>query len=175
MLRKIALGVAAVLTLILIVAATRPDTFRIERSAMVQAPPEEIYPLVSDFRGWSEWSPFDRLDPDMVRIFSGAQRGEGAVYAWSGNAKAGKGRMRIVEANAPERVRIQLVFEKPFRSENTAEFTFEPVGQSTRVTWAMYGPSSYVSKVFGLFVDMDGMVGKDFEAGLANLKALAER
>jgi len=174
MIRKIALAVAALVLVVLAYAATRPDSFRVERSASVQAPPEAVYALIDDFHRWEAWSPYERLDPAMEKTFSGAASGRGAVYAWEGR-KSGAGRMEITEASSASRVLIRLDFTRPFRASNTAEFTLEPRGDTTRVTWAMYGPSPYVSKVMGVFFDMDRMIGRDFEAGLADLKAAAER
>ena len=160
---------------VLVYAATRPDAFRIERTASIKAPPDRIFPLISDFRRWASWSPYEKLDPDMKRSLSGAPSGKGAVYAWEGDDSAGAGRMEIIEADPPAKIAIQLDFLRPLETRNTAEFTLRPDGDATTVTWAMFGPSPYVSKVIGIFVDMDGMIGKDFEAGLANLKALVEK
>ena len=174
MLKTIAIAAAAVVAAVLVYASTKPDTFRVQRSTTVSAPPAAVYALIDDFHRWGEWSPFEKLDPAMRRTFDGAPRGVGAVYAWAGNGKAGAGRMEIVEAR-PTRVAIRLDFEKPMRVRNTAEFTLEPAGEATRVTWAMHGPNLFIGKVIGLFVDMDRMVGRDFEAGLAALKAAAER
>ena len=175
MLRKIALVVAVLLAGVLGYAATKPDTFRVERSATIDAPPEEIYALIDDFHHWGAWSPYEKLDPAMRRTHSGAMSGRGAVYAWASDGKAGVGRMEITEAAAPSRIAIQLDFTKPMKSHNIAEFTLEPAGGgATRVTWAMHGPNHYVGKVMSVFFDVDHMVGRDFETGLANLKALAE-
>lgn len=156
-------------------AATQPDTFRIERSVTVQAPAQAIYPLVSDFHQWQAWSPFEKLDPQMKKTFSGAEHGKGAVYGWSGSGHAGVGRMEIVEATAPSHLAIQLDFSQPFEAHNTSEFSFASEGAATRVTWAMEGRNNFVSKVMCVFVDMDQMLGKDFESGLASLKAIAEK
>jgi carbon monoxide dehydrogenase subunit G len=154
-------------------AATRPNTFRHERSTTMQAPPEAILPHITDFRRWEAWSPYEKLDPEMKKSFSGAASGPGAVYTWEGR-KAGAGRMEIRETS-PRRVVIQLDFSKPFKANNTAEFTLEPEGAATRVTWAMYGPTPFVSKLMGILIDLDRMIGKDFAAGLASLKTIAER
>src|SRR5262245_20716247 len=175
MVRTIAIVIVAASAAILILAATRPNTFRVARVIRLQAPPDKIFPLVNDFHRWSAWSPFEKLDPAMKRALSGAPSGKGAVYEWEGNAKAGKGRMEITDTVEPSRVTIQLDFLKPFEAHNTAEFTLDAQGGATNVTWAMYGPTPYVAKIIHLFVSMDRMVGKDFETGLANLKTLAER
>jgi len=147
------------------------DMFRIERSARIAAPAAEIAPHIEDFHRWSAWSPFEG-DPSLERTFSGAPRGAGAGYAWTGK-KAGAGRMEITEARA-DRVTIGLEFLKPFKAANTAEFRLEPEGEGTRVTWAMFGPVTLVSKVMGVFFDSDRMVGGQFEKGLASLKAVVE-
>jgi hypothetical protein len=159
---------------LLIYAATRPDSFHVERSLAIKAPPEKIFPLLADFHKWPSWSPFEKLDPAMARNLSGADSGKGAVYEWSGNGKAGAGRMEITDATAPASETIKLDFTKPFATSNTVTFTLKPDGDSTNVTWAMDGPSPYIAKIMGIFVSMDAMIGKDFESGLANLKAQAE-
>lgn len=174
MLKKVAAVAVLLILLVLGVAATKPDTFKVQRSTSIKAPPEKIYAFIEDFHRWSSWSPYEKLDPAMQRTFSGAERGTGAVYEWDGNAKAGKGRMEITDAPAPTKVRIKLDFLKPMEVSNVAEFTLEPQGDSTHVTWSMEGPTPYFAKVIHVFINMDRMVGSDFEAGLANLKALAE-
>jgi carbon monoxide dehydrogenase subunit G len=148
------------------------DTFRVERSIHVDAPPAAIAPLIEDFHRWGLRSPYDKLDPDQSRTYSGAEKGVGAVYEWSGK-KAGVGRMEIL-AVAPERITIQLDFSKPMKAHNTAEFLMAPGGSGTKLTWAMHGPNTFMSKVMGIFMSMDSLVGKDFEQGLADLKAAAE-
>jgi hypothetical protein len=171
----VAAAVAVVVAGILIYAATRPDTFRIQRQASIDAPPETVFPLISDFTAWSGWSPWEKLDPELKRSRSGPASGKGAVYAWEGNSKVGAGRMEILDAPAPSRVTIKLDFLRPFEAHNIAEFTLEPAGRSTLVTWVMTGPNLFIGKVMSLFISMDRMIGKDFESGLANLKTLAER
>jgi uncharacterized protein YndB with AHSA1/START domain len=175
MLKKIALVIVALLCAVLVYAATKPDTFTVQRMATIKAPPERIYPLITDFHSWSAWSPYEKMDPDMKRGYSGAAAGKGAVYTWDGNNKVGKGRMEIVETSAPSKVDIKLDFLKPMRSQNATEFTLVPKGDSTTVTWMMRGPNMYIGKVMSVFVNMDHMIGKDFETGLANLKAIAEK
>ncbi len=176
MLKKIAIAFAALILVFLAFAATRPNTFRVERKASIHAPAEKIFPLVADFHAWSAWSPYEKLDPSMVRTFSGAEKGKGAIYEWKGNDKAGAGRMEILEASEPSKIVIKLDFKEPFEGHNTAEFTFEPGGAAgTRVTWAMYGPNAYLTRVMGLIFDMDEMIGRDFATGLANLKTVAEK
>ncbi len=171
--------IAAVLVLvvaaILVYAATRPDTFSVRRSASIKAAPEKIYALIDDFDRWSAWSPYEKKDPDMKRTRSGAQTGKGAVYAWDGNKDVGKGRMEIADTAPPSKVTIKLDFEKPFEAHNTVVFTIDPLGDATNVTWAMTGRSPYIAKLIGIFIDMDNVIGKDFEAGLASMKTVAER
>jgi K+-transporting ATPase KdpF subunit len=160
---------------VLVFALTKPDTFRVERSLAVKAPANAVYPLVADFHRWTAWSPYEGRDPAMKRTFGGTAEGRGATYAWDGNNNVGAGRMEILEANASSKLRIRLDFERPFEGHNTAEFTFMPQGDATLVTWAMSGPAPFLSKVMQVFINMDSMIGKDFEAGLAGLKKLTEK
>ena len=170
----ITLAVVAVLAVVvLVLAATKPNEFRVQRSARVKAPPEKILPHINDFNQWVKWSPYESLDPDMKKTLSGASSGKGAIYEWEGNAKAGKGRMEILEASS-HHVGIALSFEKPFRADNIAEFALSPNDGGTDVTWSMHGPRPFASKLMGVFIDMDHLVGRDFERGLQNLKSVAE-
>jgi hypothetical protein len=169
----IVLGV--VVAAILAIAATKSGTFRVERSKSIQAPPERIFDLINDFHRWGLWSPWEKLDPAMKRTFAGAESGKGAVYEWAGNSKAGQGRMEITGSVPSSKVIIKLDFLKPFEAHNTAEFTLEARGSSTNVTWATFGPRIFMAKVMSVFVSMDSLIGKDFEAGLANMKAIAEK
>jgi uncharacterized protein YndB with AHSA1/START domain len=178
MLKVIAIVVAVIVVLILGVlgyAATRPDKFRIQRSTTIKAPADKIFPLINDYHRWTSWSPYEKLDPDMKRTYSGADSGKGAVYEWEGNSKVGQGRMEILETTSPSRVTIKLDFIKPFEGHSTAEFTLEPQGDGTNVTWAMDGTNSLMGKVMHLFINMDNMIGKQFEEGLANLKTVTEK
>jgi hypothetical protein len=175
MLKTLLIVVVALIAVVLGLAATRPDHFRVERSTTVRAPADKIYPFIDDFHRWTAWSPYEARDPAMKRDHGGAARGVGATYAWAGNREVGEGRMEIVEASAPSKVVIRLEFLKPFEARNQATFTLQPEGAGTRVTWAMEGPSPYLSKLIGLFVSMDRLVGQDFETGLATLKAQAEK
>lgn len=154
--------------------ATRPDTFRVERTTVVETPPERIFPFIEDFRKYGLWSPYEKYDPSMARTYSGSDRGKGAVYEWEGNSKAGKGRMEIAHTSPPLVAVIRLDFVRPFKTQNIVEFTLSREGSSTRVSWAMRGANPYIAKLMQLVFSMDRMVGKDFETGLANLKALAE-
>lgn len=174
MVKTIAIAVVVLIAAILIYATTRPDNFDVQRSTSIKAPPEKIFALISDLHKWDAWSPWEKMDPSMKRTFSGAAAGKGAVYAWAGNNKVGEGRMEIVDTSPPSKVVIKLDFVKPIEGHNTAEFTLEPKGDSTNVTWAMHGPTSYIAKIIGIFASMDKMIGNEFEAGLANMKTAAE-
>lgn len=168
--------VAVILVLVvglLAYAAAQPAAFRIARSAAIKAPADKIYPLIADFHVWTAWSPYEKLDPEMRKTYEGALSGKGAVYRWEGK-KAGAGQMEITDAVTPSRVTIKLDFSKPFVAHNIAEFTLEPMGDTTTVTWAMTGRRPFMMKVMGIFMNMDKLVGKDFEAGLATLKAATE-
>ena len=178
MLRIVAYAAAAIAIVvagILLYGATRPDTFRVQRTVNIKAPPDRIFALIDDLHRWAAWSPYEKKDPAMKRTFSGASTGKGAVYEWDGDKNVGKGRMEIIESARPTKILIKLDFIEPFEGHNTAEFTMEPKGDNTVVTWAMYGPSAYMMKVMGIFMKMDTMIGNDFEAGLAALKAAAEK
>lgn len=175
MLKKIAIVIVLLIAGVLAVAATKPDTFRVERSAAINAPPEAVFRLINDFHNWQAWSPWEKLDPAMTKNHSGAASGQGAVYEWAGNSDVGKGRMEITESAPPSRIEIKLDFLAPFESHNTTEFTMQPTGGGTNVVWAMQGENNFMGKIMQVFMDMDSMIGKDFETGLANMKALAER
>jgi uncharacterized protein YndB with AHSA1/START domain len=170
----IAIAVGVLLAALLGYAATRPDTFRVQRSQSMQTPPDRIFELIDDFHKWASWSPYEKLDPAMKKTFSGARSGKGAVYMWAGNSKAGEGRMEILDTVPASKTTIKLDFLKPFEGHNTAEFTLDARGGATEVTWAMYGPQPYMFKLMSVFFSMDKMVGKAFSAGLVNLKAIAE-
>jgi uncharacterized protein YndB with AHSA1/START domain len=175
MIKASAIIVAVLLAGILIFAATRPDTFRVQRSTNIKASPEKIFPLINDLQRLGTWSPYEKRDPAMKRTFGATTAGKGAVYEWDGNKNVGKGRMEIIDAAPPSRIVIKLDFIAPFEGHNVAEFTMHGKGDATHVTWAMYGPANFVSKLMGIFFNMDNMIGKDFEAGLASLKTIAEK
>lgn len=151
-----------------------PSTYTVERTTVIQAHAPDIYPHVADFHRWTEWSPWEDVDPDLQRSYSGAESGPGAVYSWSGNRKAGQGRMEITGTDEPNRVTVALQFLKPFKSSSETTFLLEPDGPGTRVTWRMVGPSSLATKVMGLFTSMDTLIGPDFEKGLARLRGVVE-
>ena len=173
----IAVILAVAVAIVLVLAATKPDTFRVQRAASIKAPAEKIFPLINDFHQWGGWSPWEYKDPAMKRTYSGAASGKGAVYAWDGNKNVGSGRMEILDASSPSKIVIKLDFFKPFEGHNTAEFTIQPErdAATTNITWVMHGPAPFMSKVMQVVMNLDKMIGKDFEAGLANLKELTEK
>ena len=175
MLKKIGIGLLAVLLVIVGLAMTKPDNFAIERTATINAPPEKIFPLINDFHQWPAWSPWEKLDTAMARTYSGADSGVGAVYEWKGNSDVGSGRMEITESTAPGSMVMKLDFLEPFEAHNITEFVLTPSGNGTTVRWNMHGPSNFMTKVMGVFVSMDRMVGPDFQRGLDNLKMQAEK
>ena len=170
----IAVVVVVAIAAVLVLAATKPDTFQVQRAASIKAPPEKIFALINDLRGWGAWSPWEKKDPAMKRTFSGAQYGKGAVYAWDGDKNVGQGRMEITDTSAPSKIVIKLDFIRPFEGHNVAEFKMEPNGGSTNVIWTMNGPVPFLGKIIHVFLNMDKMVGGDFEEELRNLKSLAE-
>ena len=175
MFKTIVLPIVVVLAALLIYAATRPDTFLVQRGVNIKAPPEKVFAILGDFHRWEVWSPWEKLDPALKRTYSGTPSGTGAIYAWEGNSKVGAGRMEIVEALPPSVIIIKLDFLRPFEGHNIAEFTLQGQGDFTYVSWVMHGPRPYISKLIGIFMSMDKMIGKDFETGLANLKTLSEK
>jgi len=175
MIKIVALILVLLVVTVLVAAASRPDTFRVERSVRIKAVPEKIFPLINDFHRWEAWSPWEKVDPQVRRSYGGQGSGVGAAYEWSGNKELGRGRMEIIEASAPSRLMIQIDFFAPFEAHNKVEFTLAPDGDTTVVTHAMFGPSSFFFKLMGLVFSMDKMVGGKFAEGLASLKALAEK
>jgi uncharacterized protein YndB with AHSA1/START domain len=171
MLKKIAVVLILILAALAGFIATRPGEFRISRSRTLAAPPDVVYAYVNDFHNWPEWSPWDKLDPAMKKEIAGAPSGPGATYYWVGNDSVGEGRLTITDSRAPQSVTMRLEFIKPWTATNTALFDFAPNGSGTNVTWTMTGHNDFMAKAFGLFMDMDKMVGPDFEKGLANLDA----
>jgi hypothetical protein len=177
MFKKLLFSVIALLVVALVCllafAQTKPDVLRVERSITIRGTPEKIYPYIANLRLWTEWSPYEKLDPDMQRTYSGAASGVSAIYSWDGK-QAGAGRMEIRETIEPTQILIALDFSKPMAAHNTVEFLLRPSGETTTVTWLMYGPNTFIGKVMCVFVDMDTLLGKDFETGLSNLKGLIE-
>jgi uncharacterized protein YndB with AHSA1/START domain len=179
MLKTILLVIIVVLLVAVVgaiaLAMTKPDSLRVQRAATIKAAPEQIFAFINDFKAWPQWSPYENKDPNMHRSLSGADAGTGAVYEWNGDKNVGRGRMEITESTAPTKIVIKLDFLKPFEAHNTATFTLVPQGEATEVTWTMVGPSTFITKVMGVFFSLDKMIGTDFEAGLANLKRMTER
>jgi len=175
MFKTIALSIIVLLGGFLAYVATRPDTFHVERATTIQAAPDKVYALIDDLERWSAWSPWEKKDPAMKRSFGPTTRGKGARYQWDGNSDVGQGSMEIVESVPASSVAIKLDFVKPFEAHNMVRFSLRTQGDATRVTWAMDGPVPYFAKFAHLVFDMDKMVGKDFEEGLANLKSAAEQ
>ena len=173
-LETVAIVAVALIAGVLIVAATRPDTFEVQRTALIQAPPERIFPLINDLRAFNTWNPYEKKDPNIKGSYSGASDGKGASYGFQGNKDVGTGRIEIVQSTPASRVTMKLLMLEPLEIDNVVEFMLEPKGEATIVTWAMQGRVPYVGKIVHLFFDMDSMVGGDFEAGLAGLKAIAE-
>jgi hypothetical protein len=175
MIKSIALVLVLGITAVLIYAATRPDTLRVQRSAHIRAPADRIHPLISDLRQFNTWNPYAKKDANMTVAYRGNASGPGAGYDFSGNKDVGKGSIEITESASPRKVTMKLDMIEPMEGHNIIEFSLAPRGDTTEVTWSMQGASPYIAKVMGIFINMDQMIGKDFEAGLANLKAAAER
>ena len=177
MIKTIAIAVVVLLVVslgaVLAYAASKPDTFRVQRATSIKAPAEKIFALLNDLRAQASWSPFEK-DPNMKRTHSGVPQGVGAVYEWDGNREVGAGRIAITESTPPFRIALALDMIRPFAAHNVVEFTLEPRGDLTGVTWAMHGRQPYLAKIMSTFIDCDAMVGREFERGLANLKSLAE-
>ena len=171
----VAMILAIAIAAVLILAATKPNKLRVERTATIKAPAETIFPLINDFRKWRTWSPYETKDPAMKRTYGGAESGKGATYAWDGDRNVGSGRMEILDVSAPQKIVIKLDFFTPFEGHNTAEFTMLPQEDGTHVTWLMHGPANFMSRLIQVFINLDNMIGKDFEAGLANLKKVVEK
>jgi hypothetical protein len=174
MLKKILIVVAALVVVFAVVVAMQPAAFRIERKATIAAPDSVVFAQVNDFHRWDAWSPWAKLDPAMKQTYEGSPAGVGAVLSWAGNKDVGEGRMTITESTPNTLIRIKLEFLKPFAATNTTEFTFTPAGDQTSVTWAMTGQNNFIAKAFGLFMNMDKMIGGDFEKGLAQMKTVVE-
>ena len=175
MIKRILLFIVVVAAVVLIYAAFKPSDFRVSRTTTIQAPADKIFPLINDFHNWPQWSPYEKLDPNMKRSMSGPANGVGAAYVWNGNSKAGAGSMEITESVPPSKIGIKLDFSEPMEGHDHTEFTLQPNGNATTVTWAMSGPMNYPAKVMSTFFSMDKMVGNDFDKGLANLKAVSEK
>ena len=173
MLKLILILLVLAIAAVLIYAASKPNTFHVERSLNIKAAPEKIFPLINDFRQWALWTPYDK-DPAMKKTYGESAMGKGATYAWEGNNDVGQGDISITDTAAPNKVVLDLHMIKPFEARNVVVFSIEAVGDSTKVTWGMDGTNLMIGKVMGLFFNMDNMIGKDFEAGLAKMKTVAE-
>ena len=174
MIKTVSILLLVLLGALLLMASRQPDAFAIERSVVVSAPAEVIYPKIADLHQWSAWSPYEKLDAQMKKVFNGTPGAAGASYYWSGNAKAGEGTITVRELMPPSKITMQLDMLKPIEGHNVVEFNLEPADGGTRVTWAMRGANSFLSKIIGLFMNMDTMIGTDFDDGLASLKTQAE-
>jgi uncharacterized protein YndB with AHSA1/START domain len=174
MLKKILIGIAVIVGAFVVIVALQPSDFRIVRSSTIAAPPATVFAQVNDFHKWEAWSPWAKLDPAAKSSFDGPAAGKGATFRWAGNEEVGEGSMTITESRPSDLIRIKLEFLKPFAATNTAEFTFKPEGNQTVVTWSMFGTNNFIAKAFCLFINMDKMVGGQFEKGLASMKSVAE-
>jgi hypothetical protein len=174
MLKKILIGLVAIVAIFAIVVALQPSEYRVTRSTTVSAQAPDVFEQVNDFHNWDAWSPWAKLDPVAKATFEGPPAGQGAVFAWSGNDKIGEGRMTLTESRPAELVRIKIDFVKPFAGTSTSEFTFKPAGNQTAVTWIMSGQNNFIARAMCLFVSMDKMLGGEFEKGLAQMKSVAE-
>ena len=171
----ILLVVAIALAGLFFYAASQPDNFTVSRTLNINAAPEKIFPFLNDFKMWGRWSPYEKMDPAMQRIIAGASSGVGATYAWAGNGKVGAGDMLITTSTPSTLVALDLNMQKPLRASNKVTFNLVPKGAGTDITWAMQGKSPFIAKLMGVVMNMDRMVGKQFEEGLANLKRVVEK
>jgi len=175
MLKKILIGLAVVIFVFVVVVATRPSEYRVTRSITIAAPPATVFPHVNELKKWEPWSPWMKLDPNAKSTFEGPAAGQGAAMSWAGNNQVGEGKMTITESKPNERVQFHLEFYKPMAGTSEAEFTFKPESNQTVVTWSMNGKNNFIGKAMCMFMNMDKMVGGQFEKGLADLKARAEK
>jgi hypothetical protein len=174
MLKKILIGLVIIGVVFAVIVALQPSEYRVVRTATISAPAPVVFQQVNDFHNWNAWSPWAKLDPAMKQTYEGAPAGAGAIYTWAGNGQVGAGRMTLTVSRPNELVRIKLEFLKPFASTAATEFTFKPEANQTTVTWSMAGEKNFIAKAFGLFMNMDKMIGGDFEKGLAQMKSVAE-
>lgn len=174
MLKIIFLTLAVIIVVLVVIIALQPSQFRVARSTTIAAPPPAVFAQVNDFHRWEAWNPWGKIDPAMKQNYEGAPAGVGAVYTWVGNNEVGEGRMTIAESRPSELIRVKLEFFKPFAATNTAEFTFKPEGNQTAVSWSMFGDNNFMAKAIHLFMNMDKMIGGQFEKGLASMKSVVE-
>ena len=175
MLVKILIALAVIVVVLIVIVALQPSDFRVTRSATMSAPAPAAFAQVNDFHKWEAWNPWGKIDPVMKQTYEGAPAGTGAIYSWIGNNEVGEGRMTIIESRPSDLIRIKLEFFKPFAATNTAEFTFKPEGNQTVVTWSMSGDKNFMAKAIHLFINMDKMIGGQFDKGLAEMKSIVER
>jgi len=174
MLKKILIAFGLIIVVFVIVVATRPEDFRVSRSATIAAPPEAIFPHVNELQKWDAWSPWMKLDPNAKSTFEGPPAGKGAAMSWAGDSNVGEGKMTITDSRPNELVHFHLEFFKPMAGTSEAEFAFKPEGNQTTVTWTMTGKNNFMAKAISLFMDCDAMIGGQFEKGLASMKSIAE-
>ena len=174
MLKKILIALAVIVVVFIVIVALQPSDFRVARSATISAPPPAVFAQVNDFHKWEAWNPWGKIDPAMKQTYEGAPAGPGAIYTWSGNNEVGEGRMTITDSRPSELIRVKLEFFKPFAATNTAEFAFKPEGNQTLVTWSMFGEKNFMAKAVHLVMNMDKMIGGQFEKGLADMKSAVE-
>ena len=174
MIKKILIGLVIIVAVLIVIIALQPTHYRVERSTTISAPPATVFAQVNDFHKWDAWSPWAKMDPAMKQNFDGAPAGTGAGYSWVGNSQVGEGRMTITDSHPSDLVKIKLEFIKPFAATDITQFAFQPNGNQTKVTWTLDGDNNFIGKAFGLVMNMDKMVGADFEKGLAQMKAVAE-
>jgi hypothetical protein len=174
MLIKILIALAVIVVVFVVIVALQPAEFHVARSTTISAPPAAVFAQVNDFHKWEAWNPWGKIDPAMKQSYEGAPAGTGAIYTWAGNKEAGEGRMTIAESRPSELVRVKLEFFKPFAATNAAEFTFKPEGSQTLVMWSMFGEKNFMAKAVHLFMNMDKMIGEQFEKGLASMKSVVE-
>jgi len=175
MIKKILIGIVLIIVGFAVYVSTRPSDFRVTRSTIIDASPSTVFNQVNDFHRWEAWSPWAKMDPNAKTSYEGPASGPGAVFHWAGNKDVGEGSMTILESQPSDMIKIRLDFVKPFKGTNTAEFNFKPAGNQTAVTWSMYGKNNFIAKAIGVFIDCDKMIGGQFEKGLVQLKAVAEK
>ena len=174
MLIKILIAVAVIVVVFLVIVALQSKEFRVARSATMAAPPSVVFAQVNDFHKWEAWNPWGKIDPAIKQNYEGAQAGVGAIYTWTGNREVGEGRMTIIESRPSELIRIKMEFFKPFAGNSTAEFTFKPENSQTALTWSMFGANNFMAKAMHLVINMDKMIGGQFDRGLASMKSIVE-
>ena len=174
MLKKILIALAVIIVVLVVIVALQPSDFRVTRSTTISAPPPAVFIQVNDFHKWQAWNPWGKIDPAMKQTYEGAPAGTGAIYTWSGNNEVGEGRMTITDSRPNELIRVKLEFFKPFAGTNTGDFTFKPEGNQTLVTWSMFGEKNFMAKAIHLVMNMDKMIGGQFEKGLADMKSVVE-